>query len=78
MSEQVKDTFLDQMGDYQYGFSDPDGSVFKTKQGLNEEVVRQISAMKEEPEWMLAFRLKVVKTFSTKANANLGSRHFSS
>ena len=63
MSEQVKDTFLDQMGDYQYGFSDPDGSVFKTKQGLNEEVVRQISAMKQEPDWMLAFRLKSLKHF---------------
>lgn len=73
MSEQVKDTFLDQMGDYQYGFSDPDGSVFKTKQGLNEEVVRQISAMKQEPEWMLAFRLKSLKHFRQRPMPTWGA-----
>ena len=73
MSEQVKDTFLDQMGDYQYGFSDPDGSVFKTKQGLNEEVVRQISAMKEEPDWMLAFRLKSLKHFRQRPMPTWGA-----
>ncbi len=73
MSEQVKDTFLNQMGDYQYGFSDPDGSVFKTKQGLNEEVVRQISAMKQEPEWMLAFRLKSLKHFRQRPMPTWGA-----
>lgn len=73
MSEQVKDTFLDQMGDYQYGFSDPDSSVFKTKQGLNEEVVRQISAMKHEPEWMLEFRLKSLKHFRQRPMPTWGA-----
>ena len=48
---------------YKYGFSDPDVSVFKSRQGLNEEVVREISAMKGEPEWMLEFRLKALKHF---------------
>jgi Fe-S cluster assembly protein SufB len=73
MSEQVKDTFLDQMGDYQYGFSDPDSSVFKTKQGLNEDVVRQISAMKHEPEWMLEFRLKSLKHFRQRPMPTWGA-----
>jgi Fe-S cluster assembly protein SufB len=66
MSEQVKEKFLDQIGDYQYGFSDPDGSVFKTQQGLNEEVVRQISAIKHEPEWMLDFRLKALQHYQQR------------
>jgi Fe-S cluster assembly protein SufB len=48
---------------YKYGFSDPDVSVFKTRKGLDEEVVRQISALKEEPEWMLDFRLKALEHF---------------
>lgn len=63
MSELVQDTFLEKLGDYQYGFSDPDTSIFKTQRGLSEETVRQISAMKGEPEWMLEFRLKALKHF---------------
>lgn len=54
---------LDGMDTYKYGFSDPDVSVFKTRKGLDTEVVRQISAMKEEPEWMLEFRLKALDHF---------------
>ena len=49
---------LDGLDKYKYGFSDPDVSVFKTRKGLDEDVVRQISAMKEEPEWMLQHRLR--------------------
>ena len=51
---------------YKYGFSDPDTSVFKSRQGLNEEVVREISAMKGEPEWMLEFRLKALKHYQER------------
>ena len=73
MSEQVKDKFLDQISDYQYGFSDPDGSVFKTQQGLNEEVVRQISSMKQEPDWMLNFRLKALKHYRQRPMPGWGA-----
>lgn len=46
--------FLNQIGtEYKYGFSYPDDSVYKSPKGLSEEVIRQISAFKEEPEWML-------------------------
>jgi len=55
--------FLHQLGEYEYGFRDPDTSVFRSRKGLDEEVVRQISAIKKEPEWMLAFRLKALKHF---------------
>jgi len=54
---------LDGIGKYKYGFSDPDVTVFKTRKGLDQDVVRQISAMKEEPEWMLEFRLKALEHF---------------
>ena len=54
---------LDGIGKYKYGFSDPDVTVFKTRKGLDQDVVRQISAMKEEPEWMLEFRLRALEHF---------------
>lgn len=48
---------------YKYGFSDKDVSIFKTKQGLTEDTVREISAIKKEPEWMLEFRLNAYHLF---------------
>ena len=52
--------FIDE---YQYGFKDEDVSIHKTDKGLNEEIVREISRLKNEPEWMLEFRLKALKAF---------------
>lgn len=49
-----------------YDFKDEDVSVFKTPKGLNEEIVREISAIKKEPEWMLEYRLKALKCFLEK------------
>jgi Fe-S cluster assembly protein SufB len=51
---------------YKYGFSDPDVSIFKTRRGLDREVVRQISHIKGEPEWMLDFRLKALEHFQAR------------
>ena len=48
---------------YEYGFKDEDVSIFNTGKGLSEDVVRAISAAKNEPEWMLEFRLKALKAF---------------
>ena len=45
------------------GFKDEDVSILKTEKGINEEIVRQISAYKNEPEWMLEFRLKAFRHF---------------
>ena len=49
--------------DYKYGFKDKDVSILKTDIGLNEAIVRQISRLKNEPEWMLEYRLKSLKAF---------------
>lgn len=44
----------------------------KTEKGLTEEIVRQISKEKEEPEWMLESRLKALKNFNEKKNPEWG------
>ncbi|HQW35307.1 MAG TPA: hypothetical protein PKY60_07695, partial [Thermoflexales bacterium] len=64
----VNDEYLDK-----YGFHEAENYTFKSKRGLSEEVVRQISAMKKEPEWMLNFRLKSLESFETKPMPNWGS-----
>lgn len=50
--------------EYKYDFKDQDVSILKTAVGLSEDTIRQISAIKEEPEWMLEFRLKALKAFN--------------
>ena len=52
--------------EYKYGFHDKDVSVFRTEKGLTETVVREISNMKNEPEWMLENRLKALEIFYSK------------
>jgi len=54
---------LEGIGEYKYGFNDPETYVFKSRKGLNHEVVEEISAMKGEPPWMLEFRLKALDHF---------------
>ncbi|MBQ3461426.1 MAG: Fe-S cluster assembly protein SufB [Solobacterium sp.] len=49
--------------DYKYGFHDDVESIIDTGKGLNEEIVRKISAYKNEPEWMTEFRVKAFHTF---------------
>lgn len=50
--------------DYKYGFHDDDVKVvYDTGKGLNEEIVRKISAYKNEPEWMTEFRVKALHQF---------------
>ncbi|MBI4144733.1 Fe-S cluster assembly protein SufB [Candidatus Woesearchaeota archaeon] len=49
-----------------YGFHDEESTLFRTPKGLSEDVVRQISAQKGEPDWMLNLRLKALKMFLAK------------
>jgi len=59
--------------EYEYGFHDIDVSVFKTEKGLSEEVVRAISAHKNEPLWMLEYRLKALQHFWSRPMPNWGA-----
>ena len=52
---------MPEIGDYKYGFHDKDVSVFRSKRGLTEDIVREISGIKNEPEWMMKSRLKALK-----------------
>ena len=62
-----------QMEDYRFGFRYPDSSVYSTGKGLSEEVVRQISRQKDEPEWMLNFRLRALESFYRKPMPKWGA-----
>lgn len=50
---------------YQYGFHDEIEPLFSSGKGLNEQVVRELSQLKHEPDWMLDYRLKGLELFET-------------
>ncbi|MBA2528830.1 MAG: Fe-S cluster assembly protein SufB [Euzebyales bacterium] len=52
-----------QLGRYKYGWHDESKPVFEPKRGLSEDVVREISALKDEPKWMLDTRLKAYQHY---------------
>src|SRR6056300_1142455 len=54
------------LGKYSLGWSDPEKNVFKPEKGLNEDIIRKMSEIKEEPEWMLEYRLDSYKKFLKK------------
>ena len=57
------------LGRYKLGWSDAEDYVFKPKKGLNESIVREMSEMKDEPQWMRDFRLRALKHFERKPMA---------
>ena len=63
MSENYNDQVIGSLDEYKYGFADEDTSVYKTGKGLTEAIVREISRIKEEPEWMTEFRVNAFHTF---------------
>ncbi len=65
---------LNQIGtDYKYGFSDVENYIFKSGRGLTPEIVTKISHMKNEPQWMLEFRLKALALFYKKPMPTWGN-----
>jgi Fe-S cluster assembly protein SufB len=64
---------LEGLGRYQFGWSDTDAAGASARRGLNEDVVRDISAKKSEPEWMLELRLKALRLFGKKPMPTWGS-----
>ncbi len=57
------------LGRYKLGWSDVEDYVFKPKKGVNADIVREMSWMKGEPDWMRDFRLKALKHFERKPMA---------
>lgn len=62
----TQEEHLAALGSYQYGWSDPDVAGASAQRGLTEAVVRDISAKKNEPDWMRDLRLKGLRLFGRK------------
>jgi Fe-S cluster assembly protein SufB len=68
-----QDEQIDALGRYSFGWADTDVAGATAKRGLSDAVVRDISAKKSEPEWMLERRLKALSIFGKKPMPNWGS-----
>ena len=64
---------IDELGRYEFGWHDTDAAGISARRGINEDVVRNISALKNEPEWMLQLRLKGLRLFQKKPMPTWGS-----
>ena len=69
----IKD--IDQVGldTYKFGFHDDIQPVYTSPKGLSEAVVREISSQKDEPAWMLDFRLEALREFERKSMPTWGA-----
>jgi len=65
---------LEGLGQYEFGWHDTDSAGALAKRGISEQVVREISALKNEPEWMLKLRLKGYDLFGKKPMPNFWCR----
>src|SRR5215813_12388389 len=61
------------LGRYEYGWADSDVAGAAAQRGLSEAVVRDISAKKNEPQWMLDLRLKGLRLFGRKPMPSWGA-----
>jgi Fe-S cluster assembly protein SufB len=69
----TQDEQIDSLGRYGFGWSDSDAAGAAAQRGLSEAVVRDISAKKSEPQWMLDRRLKALSIFGKKPMPSWGS-----
>jgi Fe-S cluster assembly protein SufB len=69
----TQDEQIDALGRYSFGWADTDVAGASARRGLSEEVVRDISAKKSEPAWMLERRLKALSIFDKKPMPSWGS-----
>ena len=63
-----KDLARGAVGEYQWGFHDDEAPLFIAEKGLNEGVIRAMSKMKDEPAWMLEYRLDAYQSFLEQEN----------
>jgi len=71
--ELTQDEAIASLGNYAFGWHDADDAGTNARRGLNEDVVRNISALKDEPAWMLELRLKGLKLFGKKPMPTWGA-----
>ncbi|HAZ16336.1 MAG: FeS assembly protein SufB [Parcubacteria group bacterium GW2011_GWA2_43_13] len=66
-------SFIQIQPDYQYGFKDTEAHIFKTPKGLSRAIVEMISRYKNEPQWMLEYRLHAYDVFCKKKMPHWGA-----
>ncbi|MFG2319600.1 Fe-S cluster assembly protein SufB [Streptomyces tendae] len=69
----TQDEEIEALGHYAYGWSDEDEAGANARRGLSEAVVREISAKKSEPAWMLNRRLRALALFDRKPLPSWGA-----
>ncbi|MFV0452178.1 MAG: Fe-S cluster assembly protein SufB [Propioniciclava sp.] len=69
----TQDEHLDALGNYRFGWHDSDAAGASARRGLNADVVTDISAKKDEPEWMLKRRLRGLSLFDRKPMPTWGA-----
>jgi Fe-S cluster assembly protein SufB len=67
------DSSLENIGAYEFGWADKNEASANARRGVNEEVVRNISELKNEPKWMLDLRLRSLEIFRKKPMPNWGA-----
>ena len=70
---QTDEEIIDSIGAYGYGWHDKDTAGASARRGLSDEVVKDISSKKSEPEWMLKRRLKALDIFDKKPMPTWGA-----
>ncbi|HEX7321430.1 MAG TPA: Fe-S cluster assembly protein SufB [Mycobacterium sp.] len=73
LEQSTQEETIASLGHYEYGWADSDTAGASARRGLSEDVVRDISAKKNEPEWMLDARLRAYRTFMKKPMPTWGS-----
>ena len=69
----ISDEAMNAVGDYRYGFHDPENATIRFDKGLSEKVVRDISQLKNEPEWMTEMRVKAYHHFVSRPMPDWGN-----
>ncbi|MHB1063330.1 MAG: Fe-S cluster assembly protein SufB [Georgenia sp.] len=69
----TQDETIASIGNYKFGWHDTDDAGLNAHRGLDDSVVRNISALKNEPEWMLKRRLKALRLFDKKPMPHWGA-----
>lgn len=63
---QTQEVISKTLDNYKFGFKTKNKAVFKSPKGLTEKIVKEISKRKNEPDWMLQYRLKSLEIFRQK------------
>lgn len=66
MATDLKSPSIEGLEINKYDFRNAENYVFKSRKGLNRQIVEEISHLKGEPEWMREFRLKSLEIFDSK------------